>query len=556
MQVAEVVVRVLESEGIDTAFGIPGAGINPVYRHLARSAKIRHYIARHEEGAAHAADGFARASGRMACAIATSGPAATNLVTGLYTAQIDSIPMVAVSGQNSRAQLGKESFQCVDIATIARPVVKGAWCITEPARVPGIMREGFRLAREGRPGPVLFDLPLDVQMADIPYDPDLDSPLPWERPKPDPRKVERAVEMILSSESPIVLLGGGVILSEATEELARLAEYLSLPVVTTYMGKGGMPPDHPLYCGQVGIQCNTPFGNKAFLGSDLVVGVGCRFSDRHTGGLEVYARGRRFIHIDIEPSQIGRIIPADLGIVSDAKTALDALLEAARDRTGPREPRGWVAEIPKLRAQMRRRLEFDSVPIKPQRVFCELNEFFDDEAVFTVGCGLVQIWSGQFQEVSKPRRYLPSGGAGTLGYEIPAAIGAKLARPEATVCTIVGDGGFSFMGEELAMACQYGVPLTVVIVNNGYLSLIRQNQKYAYGFEHAVDLWYGDRMIDFVKVAEGYGARGERVTRPDDIRPALERAVGSGAPYVVDVIVERATDCAMGPDIDKIREFD
>ena len=556
MQVAEAVVRILESEGIDIAFGIPGASINPVYKYLSQSKKINHYIARHEEGAAHAADGYARASGKMACCIATSGPAATNLVTGLYTAQIDSIPMVAITGQNARSQLGKESFQCVDIATIARSVVKGAWCITEPARLPGIMREGFRLAREGRPGPILFDLPLDVQMADISYDPDLDFPLPWDKPKPDPRKIEKAVDMILSSKSPIILLGGGVILSGGTDDLIRFAEYLSIPVVTTYMGKGGIPFDHPLYCGQVGTQCNTPFGNKAFLDSDLVIGVGCRFSDRHTGGLEAYTRGRRFIHIDIEPTQIGRIISADLGIVSDAKLALQALLEAAREKSRKREPKGWVADIPRLREQISRRLKFDSVPIKPQRVFYEVNEFFDSDTIFTVGCGLVQIWSGQFQNISKPRHYLPSGGAGTLGYEIPAAIGAKMARPSAKVCTLVGDGGFSFMGEELAMACHYGVPITVVIINNGYLSLIRQNQKYAYGFEYAVDLWYADKMVDFVKVAEGYGAKGERVTRPEEIRPALMRAITSDVPYVIDVIVERMTDCSMGPNIDAIREFE
>ncbi|NPV52453.1 MAG: biosynthetic-type acetolactate synthase large subunit [Firmicutes bacterium] len=556
MKVAEVVVKILESEGIDTAFGIPGASINPVYKHLGQSSKIRHYIARHEEGAAHAADGYTRASGKMACAIATSGPAATNFVTGLYTAQIDSIPIVAITGQNTRAQLGKESFQCVDIATIAEPVVKGAWCITEPAQVPGIMRGAFKLAREGRPGPVLLDLPLDVQMADISYDPDVDSPLAWEKPKPDPRKIEKAIDMILSAKSPILLLGGGVILAGATEEFVKFAEYMALPVVTTYMGKGGISPDHPLYCGQVGIQCNTRFGNKAFLDSDLVIGIGCRFSDRHTGGLDVYTKGRKFIHVDIESTQIGRIVPTELGIVSDAKLALEALLSAAKEKTKRREPQGWVSDIPRLRGEMERRLKFDNVPIKPQRVFYELNEFFGDDAIFTVGCGLVQIWSGQFQRASRPRHYLPSGGAGTLGYEIPAAVGAKIARPNNPVVAVVGDGGFSFMGEELAMACQYDIPVVIVIVNNGYLSLIRQNQKYAYDFEYGVDLWYKEKMIDFVKIAEGYGAKAERVEDPAEISRALRRAVDSGKPYVIDVIVERQTDCSMGVDIDKVREFE
>lgn len=330
MLVAEVLIKILESEGVEAAFGIPGASITPVYKYLARSEKIRHYTARHEEGAAHAADGYTRASGKIACCIVTSGPGATNLVTGLYNAQIDSIPMVAITGQNTRSQLGKEAFQCVDIVSTVRPYVKGAWCITEPARAPGIIREAFRVARSGRPGPVLIDLPLDVQTTDIPYDPELDAPLPWDKPKPHPRQIEKAVEMILASKSPIILAGGGVIIAGATRELLELAEYLSLPVVTTYMGKGSMPPDHPLYCGQVGIQCNTPFGNKAFLESDLVLGIGCRFNDRHTGNVDIYTRGRKFIHIDIEPTQIGRIVSTDLGIVADARLALAALLEVAK----------------------------------------------------------------------------------------------------------------------------------------------------------------------------------------------------------------------------------
>jgi len=555
MLVAEAIVKILESEGVDVAFGIPGASINPVYKYLARSKKIRHYTARHEEGAAHAADGYARATGKIACCLTTSGPGATNLVTGLYTAQIDSIPMVAITGQNSRTQLGREAFQCVDIVSTVRPFVKSAWCITEPSRTPSILREAFRLARSGRPGPVLVDLPLDVQNTDIPYNPELDFPLPWEKPKPQLKNIEKAVEMILSSKSPIILAGGGVIISEGTEELVRFAEYLAIPVVTTYMGKGCVPPDHPLYCGQVGIQCNTPFGNKAFLEADLVVGIGCRFNDRHTGKIEAYSKERKFIHIDIEPTQIGRIISTELGIVADAKLALSALLEVAQSKTRKREARGWVAEIPRLRKQMERSLEFDNIPVKPQRVFHEINELLSSDTIFTVGCGLVQIWSGQYQKIRRPRHYLPSGGAGTLGYEIPAAIGAKIGRPDARVCAVVGDGGFTFQGEALAMACQYGIPIIVIIVNNGYLGLIRQNQKH-HSFEYGVDLWYGNQMIDFVRVGEGYGAVGERVTKPDEIRPALERALRSNGPYLIDIVVERSAACCMGSTIDAIQEYE
>ncbi|GAB4532284.1 MAG: glyoxylate carboligase [Anaerolineae bacterium] len=555
MQVAEVVVRILESEGIEAAFGIPGAAINPVYEYLGTSKQIRHYLARHEEGAAHAADGYYRACGRMALAICTSGPAATNFVTGLYTAQIDSIPLVAITGQNVRAQLGKEAFQCVDIAEIARPVCKATWLITEPHQVPSIMRQAFQVAREGRPGPVLIDLPLDVQLADIPYDPGADAPLPVTRPGPDRKQIARAVDMLLAAENPVLIMGGGVLLANACERFIEFAEYFSLPVITTYMATGGIPASHPLHVGHIGIQVGSPFGNRFFLESDLVMGVGNRFGDRHTGKLEVYTRGRRFIHINIDPSHIGRIVPTELGIVADAGLALDALLEEARARTGPRPASERVANIPRDRARLARKMDYEQTPIKPQRVYHEMNEFFGPETIFTTGCGLTQIWSGQFQSIARPRTYLASGGAGTLGFDLPAAIGAKIARPETTVVAVMGDGGFGFMVEELAIACQHKVPIIVVIINNGYLSLIRQNQRYAYEYEYAVDLTYDGLGVDFVRLAESFGAYGQRVTRPEEIRPAFERAVQSGKPAVVDVIVERETDASMGASLDAIREF-
>jgi len=555
MQVAEVIVSILENEGIEAAFGIPGAAINPVYEHLGTSRQIKHYLARHEEGAVHAADGYYRACGRMALAICTSGPGATNFITGLYTAQIDSIPLIAITGQNVRAQLGKEAFQCVDIAEIARPVCKASWIITEPNQVPSIVREAFRVAREGRPGPVLIDLPLDVQLANIPYDPGADTPLPITKPGPDPRQIARAVDMLLAAENPVLIMGGGVLLAGACEQFIEFAEYLSLPVITTYMATGGIAADHPLHVGHIGIQVGSPFGNRFFLGSDLVMGIGNRFGDRHTGKLDVYTQGRRFIHVNIEPSHIGRIVPTELGIVADAGLALAALLEEVKARTQPRSPGDRVANIPEDRAQLARKMDYDQVPIKPQRVYQEMNEYFGPDTIFTTGCGLTQIWSGQFQSIAKPHTYLASGGAGTLGFDLPAAIGAKIAQPEATVVAVMGDGGFGFMVEELAMACQHQVPVIVVIINNGYLSLIRQNQRYAYEYEYAVDLTYDGLGVDFVKLAESFGAYGERVTKPEEIRPAFERAAASGKPAVVDVIVERETDASMGGSLDAVREF-
>lgn len=555
MRVAEIVVKILESEGIEAAFGIPGAAINPVYEFLGASKQIKHYIARHEEGAVHAADGYFRASGRMALAICTSGPAATNFVTGLYTAQIDSMPLIAITGQNTRAQLGKEAFQCVDIATIARPVCKATWCITEPTQAPTIMREAFRLAREGRPGPVLLDLPLDVQMADIPYDPESDRPLPITKRVPNEAQIAHAIELLLAAQNPVMIMGGGVLLAGASQRCVELAEHLSLPVITTYQATGGIPAQHPLHVGHIGIQVGSPFGNKFFLGSDLVLGIGCRFSDRHTGRLDVYTRGRRFIHINVEPEHIGRIVPTELGIVADAGLAIEALLAEAKQRTTPRLPSERVRNIPRDRAALARKTDYEQTPIKPQRVYQELNAFFGPETMYTTGCGLTQIWSGQFQMTDAPRTYLASGGAGTLGYDLPAAIGAKIARPERMAVAVMGDGGFMFMVEELAMACQSRIPIIVVVVNNGYLSLIRQNQRYAYEYEYGVDLTYDGLGVDIPALARAFGAYAERVTEPGEIRPALARAVASGKPAVIDIIVEREADASMGASIDAVREF-
>jgi tartronate-semialdehyde synthase len=397
---------------------------------------------------------------------------------------------------------------------------------------------------------------VDVQRREIEYDPSIDSALTVVKPKPDNRKVRRAIEMIYQAKSPVMLLGGGVVIADACNEFIQLAEYLSLPVVTTLMGKGGIAADHPLYAGQVGTSCNTPFGNKAFLESDLVLGVGCRFSDRHTGQLDVYTQGRKFIHIDIEPTQIGRIIPTDLGIVADAKLALQALLKAAKSVLPTRKPSEREKDIPRLRPQLERRLDFDDIPIKPQRVFKEINEFFNEDTVFVTCIGLYQIWSSQFQRIFKPRHYILPGGAGPLGWDLPAAIGAKIAKPEKTVVSIAGDYDMGFCGEELAMAVMYDIPVITVVINNGYLSLIRQQEKYVYDMNYEVNTWYGETLVDFVKFAETYGAYGQRVEKPAEIKIALKKAVESKRPSIVEIMVDRETDASMGPSLDKVVEYE
>ena len=297
--VTDAIVSILESEGVEVIFGIPGAGILPLYKSLQKSKKIRHILMRHEEGATHAADGYARATGKVGVCCGTSGPAGTNMVTGLYTAQVDSIPIIAITGQNVTALLGKEAFQAVDIADVVKPVTKKSYCVKDTALLPQVFREAFRVAREGRPGPVLIDLPLDVQRGLVSYDASIDQPLKVERPAPNMAQIERAVEMLLAASNPIIISGGGVIISEASEDLIKLAEFLQIPVITTVMSRGSIPDNHPLYSGIVGVFCDQPPGNKMFLDSDVVLAVGCRFGDRHTGALDVYTRGRRFIHIDL-----------------------------------------------------------------------------------------------------------------------------------------------------------------------------------------------------------------------------------------------------------------
>lgn len=554
MLVSELIVKILESEGIRDAFGIPGAGINGLYKYLGKSKKIQHYTVRHEEAAVHAAGGYYRSSGRIAAALCTSGPGATNFVTGLYTANIDSIPLIAITGQAVTAQLGKDSFQCVDIATIAAPVTKRTWCVTDKNLIPEVFREAFRIAREGKPGPVLIDLPLDIQNSEITYDFSEYTPALIKKPCADIAEIRHAGEVLRSAEAPVLIMGGGVIEAGACKECVKLAEQLNIPVITTYMAKGGIPEDHPLNAGHAGIQVGQPIGNQVLLESDVVLGIGCRFTDRHTGAIDVYHGKRKFIHINIEASEINKIFPADVGIVSDAKDAIEKLTAYTRAE-GIRSKNKRTKELSTLRETLRRKTDQECEPIHPHRVFGEINKVFPEGTLFTTGCGITQIWSGQLQKISAPREYLPSGGSGTLGYDIPAAFGAMTANPGKRAVAVMGDFGFTFHVQELAVCAKYQKPVIVVIVNNAYLGLIRQNQKYAYGYEYAVEMKENHTIIDYVKVAQGLGCDGERVFHPEDIQVALKRAMESKVPYVVDVIVQEQADCSMGNAIDSVKEF-
>jgi tartronate-semialdehyde synthase len=561
MPVMEAAVKILESEGVDVCFGIPGAAILPLYKALSKSTKIKHLTMRHEEGATHAADGWSRITGKVGVAIGTSGPAGTNMITGLYTCVGDSIPIVCITGQALTEKLHTEAFQSVDIAEIAKPVTKKSYCVKEAAQIPQVFREAFRIAREGRPGPVLIDLPLNVQRGEVEYDPDIDAPLEVFKPSPDARKIRRAVEMLLKAERPILMMGGGVMLARASQQFVELAEYLQVPVIPTYMAEGGIAFDHPLYGGRVGLQTNTRAGNKLFLESDLVLGIGNRFAERHTGDLAVYRGERKFIHIDIEPTVIGKVFPTDLGIVADAKLAVEALKRMAKEMTPKRSPTDWSKKAADYKRRFLRKMDFDQVPLKPQRVFKEINEFFDADTIFVTAIGLYQIWSGQFQEIQKPHTYFCCGQAGPLGWEVPACLGIKLGKPNAQVVGVVGDYSFQFLLGDLATAVQNKVPYVMVMLNNGYLSLIRQPSKYIYHMDYAVNIGYGDGYgPDFIKIMEGFGGAGKRVLKPEEIKPALAWAVQESnsrkIPVLVEIRVDRETDASMGVSIDKIVERD
>ncbi|WP_329110815.1 glyoxylate carboligase [Micromonospora sp. NBC_01699] len=554
----EAVVAVLASEGVDIAFGCPGAAILPLYAAL-RNSDIRHLIVRHEEGATHMADGWARTNGRVGVAIGTSGPAGTNMITGLYTAQADSIPMICITGQAPTTKLHQEAFQAVDIVEIAKPVTKWAVQVKEAAQAPWIFREAFRIARSGRPGPVLIDLPLDVARQEIEWDATIDAPLPVSRVEPHPPRVERALDLLLAAERPLILAGGGVILGDASDLLREVAETLNIPVQVTLMGKGSIPEDHDLFAGMTGIQTTQRYGNASFLESDLVLALGARFGDRHTGDLETYRGDRKFIHVDIEPTQIGRVFGPDLGVVSDTGAFLTALLDAVKRRGTGVDRDAWVSRVRTLRRTLTRRDDFDSVPIKAPRVFREINDFFGPETYFVTAIGLYQIWSGQFQNVFKPRHYQVCGQAGPLGWEIPAAIGVKSARPDAEVVGVVGDYSFQFLVEELAVAAQYNVPFVLVMLNNEYLGLIRQAE-IGYQMNFEVDIHYDEFGTDNVKIMEAYGCSGRRVTEPGEIADALawasKEAKRTSRPVLVEVMIEREANTAHGLSIAKVNEYE
>ncbi|MEU8696240.1 glyoxylate carboligase [Streptomyces sp. NPDC048680] len=572
MTAARAAVEILKREGVSNAFGVPGAAINPFYAALKASGGVHHTLARHVEGASHMAEGYTRARpGNIGVCIGTSGPAGTDMITGLYSAIADSVPILCITGQAPTAVLHKEDFQAVDIASIAKPVTKAATTVLEAAQVPGVFQQAFHLMRTGRPGPVLIDLPIDVQLTEIEFDPDLYEPLPVHKPAASRKQIERALEMLNASERPLLVAGGGIINADASELLVEFAELTGVPVVPTLMGWGILADDHELNAGMVGLQTSHRYGNANFLESDFVLGIGNRWANRHTGKLDVYTQGRKFVHVDIEPTQLGKIFAPDLGIASDAKAALELFVEVARElkAAGKLKDRSrWAASTQERRATLQRRTHFDNVPLKPQRVYEEMNRAFGPETRYVTTIGLSQIAGAQMLHVYRPRHWINCGQAGPLGWTIPAALGVATADPEAFVVALSGDYDFQFMLEELAVGAQHHIPYVHVLVNNSYLGLIRQAQR-NFDIDFQVNLEFeninspelGAYGVDHVKVVEGLGCKAIRVTEPDQLLPAFEEAKKLAAefrvPVVVEAILERITNIAMsGTDIASVNEFE
>jgi len=574
MRAVDAIVQILIKEGADEAFGLPGAAINPLYSAIRANGGIRHTLARHVEGASHMADGYSRTGdGRIGVCLGTSGPAGTDMITGLYAAIADSIPMLCITGQAPVAKLDKEDFQAVDIASIAKPVTKFAKTVLEGAQVPGVFQSAFQIMRSGRPGPVLIDLPFDVQMTEIEFDIDTYEPLPVAKPVATRAQAEKVLDLLVAAKHPAIIAGGGVVNSGASEKLVELAETLGVPVFPTLMGWGVLPDDHPLAAGLVGIQTSQRYGNASFLESDFVLGIGNRWANRHTGGLDTYRKGRTFVHVDIEPTQIGRVFAPDYGVVSDAGAFIDALLEVARERVAELpDYNGWAEECRDRKARLQRKTNFDNVPMKPHRVYQEMLTAFDRDTTFVTTIGLSQIAGAQLLHVYGPRKWINAGQAGPLGWTGPAALGVVRGKPGEQVVALSGDYDFQFMIEELAVGAQHKLPYIHVVVNNSYLGLIRQSQR---GFEmdyevslafdnvntpqdsSSIATGYG---VDHVKVAEGLGAKALRVERPEDLAAGFAEAQRLRdefqVPVVVEVILERVTNIAMGADLDTMNEFE
>jgi acetolactate synthase-1/2/3 large subunit len=536
---SQIIVECLKKEGVDTLFNYPGGAVLPLFDEL-RHAPFRQLLVRHEQAAVHAADGYARATGKVGVAVVTSGPGATNTVTGIATAFMDSIPIIILTGQVPTLLIGNDAFQEVDIIGITRPCTKHNYLVKEVNDVGRILKEAFYLARSGRPGPILVDLPKDilVDSAEFKYPEKVFIRSYQPTYEGHPGQIQRAVKLIMKSKKPVLYTGGGIISSNASKELTLLAERLGIPVTMTLMGLGGFPGNHPLSLGMLGMH-GTYRANMAVMESDLLIAIGSRFDDRVTGKIESFAPQATVIHIDIDPTSISKSVRVDLPIVGDCKRVLSKILSLLEEEETDPFKEGlnkWRHQIEKWKALHNMDYQ-QGEKIKPQYVIEKIYELTKGDAIITTEVGQNQMWAAQYYQFIKPRTLLTSGGLGTMGYGFPAAIGAQAAFPNKLVIDISGDGSFQMNSQELATAVQYQLPIKVAILNNGYLGMIRQWQEFFYGKRYASSCLEGISP-DFVKLAEAYGAVGLKATKPEEVVPTLKKAFSISKPVIIDFVVD------------------
>ena len=531
---SQIVCEALLREGVDVIFGLPGGAILPLYQILPEYPELRHILVRHEQGAAHAADGYARVTGRPGVAWATSGPGATNLVTGIATAQMDSVPMVVVTGQVGRAAIGSDAFQETDITGITLPITKHNYLVMHASEIARVIKEAFHIASTGRPGPVLVDIPKDVftEEVDVEWPEEID--LPGYKPNLQGHSgmIRRAARLIDSAERPVILAGHGVILSQAFDELRELAEKAQIPVIPTLLGLSGFPDDHVLCVGMPGMH-GMAYASLAIEEADLLIALGMRFDDRITGDTSSFATGSKKIHVDVDPSEIGKNIPVDVPIVGDVKRVLVDLNKRVKAATRI----DWLSRIEELKRDHPSMLIRDTDKLIPQYVIKEISEATKGEAVVVTGVGQHQMWAAQHYSFNEPRSLVSSGGAGAMGYEVPGAMGAQVGRPDKVVWSVAGDGGFQMTMCELATMVENRIPVKIAILNNGFLGMVRQWQEIFYDRSYVATGYSGNP--DFVKLAEAFGAFGARVTDKSQVRSTIMDAMAFDGPAIVDFVVEQ-----------------
>ena len=532
--------QALEAEGVDTLFGYPGGTIMPFYDALVDSS-LKHILVRHEQGAALAANGYARASGRVGVCVATSGPGASNLVTGIADAMLDSVPMVCITGQVPTPLLGTDAFQELDVFGMTLPIVKHSWLVRSVDELPAVVAAAFRIAREGRPGPVLIDMPKNVQLADASHLPaHVPASVP-PVPAPCPQQLEQAIAAIASAEKPVVYAGGGVGLGKAVDAFRQFVANSNIPTVLSLRGLGALTANDPNYLGMLGMH-GTYYANMAVTNSDLLISVGARFDDRVTGKIATFAPHAKIIHIDIDPTSIKKNVRVDLPIVGDLKDVLKKLVSKLAERKEEipalvEATEGWRQEINGWKTQHPMSYKASKPIIKPQFVIEKLRELTQDDAIITTEVGQHQMWTAQFFDFSQPRTFLSSGGLGTMGYGLPSALGAQAAFRERQVIDISGDGSFQMNSQELATLVQYRLPVKIVILNNNFLGMVRQWQHLF--FHNRYSQTCMELPIDFVKLAEAYGATGLQATKPDEVEDVIRKALDTPGPVIMEFKISR-----------------